>query len=244
MTTSDRSDPAAVVINELGQPVGQPVPGWTRRPRPGGTVLAGRDVRLEPLQARHAAELAAATTDPQHARVWTYLPIGPFPDPLAATAALTRLGDDPDLVTYAIVGVRTGRTVGTASYLRIDPNAGSLEVGWILYAPELSRTRGATEAMWLMARQAFEEFGYRRYEWKCDALNARSRAAAVRLGFRYEGTFRQALVVKGRNRDTAWYAMTEGDWAALAPAYDRWLTLGQERSGSLSELTRQALAAR
>lgn len=234
----------AIVINELGQPVGQPVTGWVRRERPPGLVLAGNDVRLEPLGHRHAAELAAATSGPEHARLWTYLPIGPFTDQATATTSLARLGEDPGLVTYALVEVKTGLTLGMASYLRIDPDAGSLEVGWILYSPPLARTRGATEAMWLMARHAFEDLGYRRYEWKCDALNAPSRTAAVRLGFRYEGTFRQALVVKGRNRDTSWYAVTDRDWAELAPAYERWLTLGQEEAGSLSQLTAEALGGR
>jgi len=131
------------------------------------------------------------------------------------------LGEDP--LFHAIVERKTGEAVGVASYLRIDPANGVIEVGHINYSPLLQRTRAATEAMFLMMRRVFDELGYRRYEWKCDALNAPSRAAAGRYGFRFEGIFRQATVYKGRNRDTAWYAIIDKDWPALKAAYERWL---------------------
>jgi RimJ/RimL family protein N-acetyltransferase len=131
------------------------------------------------------------------------------------------MGDDP--LCYAIVDKRTGRALGTASYLRIDPRAGSIEVGSITYSPRLQRTAAATEAMYLMMRRVFAELGYRRYEWKCNALNAASRRAAERLGFTYEGLFRQATVVKGRNRDTMWLSVLDREWPSLSRAYERWL---------------------
>jgi RimJ/RimL family protein N-acetyltransferase len=154
--------------------------------------------------------------------------------------------DDPQF--HAIVDRATGQAVGVASYLRIDPAAGSIEVGHINYSPLLQRTVAATETMYLMMRRAFE-LGYRRYEWKCNALNAPSRGAAQRLGFSYEGVFRQARVDKGRNRDTAWYAMIDTEWPALDQAFRRWLDpanfdeQGRQRT-SLSELTAPVLVAR
>ncbi len=130
-------------------------------------------------------------------------------------------GDDP--LRHAVIERRSGRAVGVASLMRIDHVAGVIEVGGINYAPPLQRTPAATEAMYLMMRRVFDELGYRRYEWKCDALNAPSRAAALRLGFRYEGTFRQATVYKGRNRDTCWFSILDNEWAALKHAFERWL---------------------
>jgi len=115
------------------------------------------------------------------------------------------------------------RLVGQGSYLRIDPEHGAIEIGHLAFGPALQRTAGATEAVYLLARRAFDELGYRRVEWKCNALNARSRAAALRLGFEFEGVFRQHMVVKGRNRDTAWYAIVDGDWPAVRAAFEEWL---------------------
>lgn len=234
--------PPSACSNEYNQPVGYPVPQWAARTRPDGRVLAGRSVRLEPLSAAHADDLFAATCGPGRERHWTYLPVGPFATPEDHAAHLVNLATDQDLVPYAIVEAASGRARGTASYLRIATAAGSIEVGWVNLGAGLARTRGATEAMWLMARHVFDELGYRRYEWKCDALNAPSRAAAERLGFRYEGTFRQALVYKGRNRDTAWFAMTDSDWARVSGVYQRWLSAPTPQVHRLSELTRQALA--
>ena len=179
--------------------------------------------------------------------MWTYLPYGPF-DSLDTYRAWTEeMSRRSDPLFFAIIdhnsGHASGRAVGLASYLRIDPAAGSIEVGHLHYSPLLQRTPAATEAMFLMMERAFN-LGYRRYEWKCDALNAPSRAAAQRLGFTFEGIFRQAVVVKGRNRDTAWFSIIDAEWPALANAFRRWLDpanfdpQGKQRE-RLSTLTRK-----
>jgi RimJ/RimL family protein N-acetyltransferase len=209
--------------NHLGQPIGPPVPGWTPPAPPPRTPMEGRFCRVEPLDPeRHAADLFAAYTRDTDGRNWTYLPYGPFESPAAYRAWMdeTCRGDDP--LFHAIVDRATGRAAGVASYLRIMPLHGSIEVGHLSFSPLLQRTPAATEAMYLMMRRAFE-LGYRRYEWKCDALNAPSRAAAQRLGLTFEGIFRQATVYKGRNRDTAWLAAVDADWPALRAAFERWL---------------------
>jgi RimJ/RimL family protein N-acetyltransferase len=232
-------------FDPFGQPIGQPLPGWTGAALPPRTPLEGRYCRLEPIDPdRHAAPIFAALSAAPDARGWTYLPYGPF-DGLASYRAwmeTTCLGDDPQF--FAIIDRATDRPAGLASYLRITPAAGSIEVGHLHYAPCLQRTPAATEAMYLLMERAFGQ-GYRRYEWKCDALNAPSRAAAERLGFSFEGIFRQATVYKARNRDTAWYAVIDRDWPALQRALRRWLDpanfegAGRQRL-RLSELTRAA----
>ena len=232
--------------NALGQPIGFPVESWTARPRPPRTAIEGRHCRVEPIDpARHAADLHAANREDVEGRIWTYLAYGPFEtlDDYRAWMASTCLGDDP--LFHAIVEQASGNAVGVASYLRMEPLVGVIETGHINYAPRLQKTVAATEAMFLMMRRVFDELGYRRYEWKCDALNAGSRAAAQRLGFAFEGVFRQATLYKGRNRDTAWYAITDGDWPALETAFERWLddanfdADGRQRE-SLSALTASA----
>lgn len=233
--------------NELGQPIGFPVPDWTPRDRPPRAPMEGRYCRLEPVDPdRHAAALHAANLEDTEHRIWTYLPYGPFAREADYRAWLekTCLGDDP--LFHTIVSIPEDRPAGIASYLRIDPNAGSIEVGHINYAPALQKTPAATEAMFLMMRRAFDELGYRRYEWKCDALNAPSCAAAVRLGLTYEGIFRQATVYKARNRDTAWYAATDREWPTLRMAFETWLDPGNfddagQQKQSLSALTKAAL---
>ncbi len=231
--------------NALGQPIGAPLPGWTPRPRPPRTAMAGRYCRIEPIDGdRHAADLHAANREDRDGRIWTYLPYGPFEDLAGYHAWLEAacLGDDP--LFHAVIDAGTGRTVGVASFLRIDPPVGVIEVGHINYAPALQRTPAATEAMYLMMRRVFEELGYRRYEWKCDALNAPSRAAAERLGFVFEGVFRQATIYKRRNRDTAWYSILDGEWPRLKAAFEAWLepanfdAAGKQKR-RLSELTRE-----
>jgi RimJ/RimL family protein N-acetyltransferase len=186
--------------------------------------MPGRFCRVEPLDpARHARDLHAANSEDRDGRMWTYLPWGPyagFEDYLAALEAGLRR---QDFVTYAIIAADTGKAVGTASYLNINPSAGSIEVGGITYSPALQRKPAGTEAMFLMMRHAFDDLGYRRYEWKCNALNAPSRAAAQRYGFQFEGIFRQAEVVKGRNRDTAWYSIMDSEWPAIRAVFERWL---------------------
>jgi RimJ/RimL family protein N-acetyltransferase len=210
--------------NALGQPIGPPVPGWTERPRPPRTPIEGRYARIEILDAeRHATQLFAANAADMDGGMWTYMPYGPFDllEDYRHWVSTTGAGDDP--LFHAIIDKATGKAVGVASYLRIDPRNGAIEVGHIAYAPALQRTRAATESMFLLMRRVFDELGYRRYEWKCDNANAPSRRAAERLGFTFEGIFRQAVVYKGRNRDTAWYAIIDKDWPALKAAYEAWL---------------------
>lgn len=210
--------------NELGQPIGFEVPGWTARPRPPRVAMEGRYVQLEPVSVEaHAAELFEAFSADKEGRIWTYLPYGPFAsvEEAAEWMAKTCMGHDP--LFHAIIDKASGKAVGVASYLRIEPAVGVIEVGHINYAPALQRSRGATEAMYLMMARVFDELGYRRYEWKCDALNAPSRAAAQRLGFTYEGLFRQATMYKGRNRDTAWFSIIDTEWLALKEGFEAWL---------------------
>ena len=235
--------------NELGQPVGRPIPDWKGVERPPRTPMAGRYCRVEPIDpARHAEDLYRANAlDPSN-RNFTYLLSGPFAtfDAYRQWLESVRLGDDP--VFHAIVDTETGKAAGAASYMRIDPKNGSIEVGNINYSPLLQRKRAATEAMYLMMKRVFE-LGYRRYEWKCDSLNAPSRAAAQRLGFSYEGIFRQAIVYRGRSRDTAWYAMIDSEWPELDQAFQRWLdpanfdAQGKQRK-RLSDLTAPILKSR
>ena len=209
--------------NAHGQPIGAPMPGWKGVARPPREPMVGRTCRVEPIDpARHAADLHRANTTGADNRNFTYLTVGPF-DSLAAyrewMVAAAR-SDDP--LWHAIVDTSTGKPVGVATYMRIDPANGVIEVGNLNFSPLLQRKPAATEAMYLMMKRVFE-LGYRRYEWKCDSLNAPSRAAAQRLGFSYEGIFRQASVYKGRSRDTAWYAMIDKEWPELDRAFRRWL---------------------
>ena len=211
-------------MNALDQPIGAPVPGWEARPWPPEEPMSGRFCRVERLDApRHAEALHAANLQDTENRIWTYLPYGPFATPAGyrVWAEKSAAAEDPQF--HAIIDLTSGEALGVASYLRIDPAVGVIEVGHINYSPRLSRTPAATEAMYLLMRRVFAELGYRRYEWKCDALNAPSRRAAERLGFRFEGVFRKATIYKGRNRDTAWYSIIDDEWPALAAAFDGWL---------------------
>ncbi|MEQ8660223.1 MAG: GNAT family protein [Gammaproteobacteria bacterium] len=235
--------------NDYGQPIGAPLPHWRAPPRPPRAPLAGQWCVLEPLvPARHAEALFAANARASDDRAWTYLPYGPFAARADYRAWMEAfcVGDDP--LFFAIVAAAEKVPLGLASYLRIAPAAGSIEVGHLNFSPLLQRTPAATEAMYLMMRQVFA-LGYRRFEWKCDALNAPSRRAAQRLGLSFEGVFRQATVYKERNRDTAWYAATDADWPALAAAFERWLAVanfdpdGNQRE-SLSALTAPLLVCR
>ncbi|MDX1757187.1 MAG: GNAT family protein [Marinobacter sp.] len=210
-------------VNPLGQPIGPSVGDWQPPPWPPRTVLKGRYCRLEPLDPeRHGSDLWTVFAEDAEGRGWTYMPYGPFADELSFRQWLldTCCGDDP--LFFAIVEPQNGQAVGVASYLRITPRHGVVEVGHLHFSRRIQRSPVTTEAMVLMMRQAFS-LGYRRYEWKCDALNAPSRAAAQRLGFHYEGTFRQHVVYKGRSRDTAWFAITDADWRELEPVFERWL---------------------
>ena len=196
--------------------------GWKSVPVPGPVVLAGRFVRLEPLDAeRHTADLWRVIKG--HAGLWRWFGDGPYPTRPTLRRALEDKTANHAAVYFAIVPLSTGRISGYASLMRIDSLNGVIEVGNVLFSPALQRTREATEAMYLMARYVFDELGYRRYEWKCNARNAPSRRAALRLGFAFEGIFRQHMVVKGANRDTAWFAMLDREWPARRRAFEAWL---------------------
>lgn len=211
-------------LNHLNQPVGHVVDAWQPPPPPPREPMEGRFCRLEPLDPmRHATSLYAANALDVEGRNWTYLPYGPFDSLDSYRAWMERQCCGSDPLFYAIVDLANGNAVGVAGYLRITPGSGSIEVGHINYSPLLQRAPAATEAMYLMMARAFD-LGYRRYEWKCNALNAPSRAAAQRLGFSFEGVFRQATVLKGRNRDTAWYAAIDQEWPALREAFLSWLS--------------------
>jgi RimJ/RimL family protein N-acetyltransferase len=237
---------ADLMMNELGQPVGMALPHWRTPAAPSREPIQGRFCRLEPLDVeRHADDLFAANAHDRDGRNWTYLWYGPFATLPAYKEWVSQMSQKVDPLFFAIVDSQTHRAVGVAAYLRIDPNAGSIEVGHINYSPLLQRTPAATEAMYLMMQRAFD-LGYRRYEWKCDALNAPSRAAAERLGLSYEGLFRQALIYKGRNRDTAWFAAIDAEWPALRKAFQTWLAAANfdERGNQripLRELTAAAV---
>jgi RimJ/RimL family protein N-acetyltransferase len=224
--------------------IGTALPGWTPPPAPDALTLEGQYARLERLDpAPHGEDLFAAYSVDK--RVWDYLPYGPFDDVSGYQAWVSSAADQSDPWFYAIIDKATGRAGGVASYLRITPASGSIEVGHINLAPVLQGSRVATEALFLMMKWAFDA-GYRRYEWKCDALNLPSRRAAERLGFSYEGVFRQATVYKGRNRDTAWFAVIDQDWPAVREAYRQWLDRGNfdadgRQRKSLSQLTHPLL---
>lgn len=228
-------------MNEFDQPVGAEVPDWRGAEFPPHAELSGWGCRLAPLDPeRHCGSLWQAF-DADSGAMWTYLTSGPFEDEAAMLAWLQQSAAKADPQFYTIVDAASGRALGLASYLRIDPQAGSIEVGWLHFSPALQQSRLATAAMALMMGNAFA-LGYRRYEWKCNALNWPSRKAALRLGFSYEGTFRQARVDKGHNRDTAWFSVIDGEWPALRTSFERWLAednfdeQGRQRL-RLSELT-------
>ena len=229
-------------LGENGAALGDPV-AWRPVDAPVRREHRGAHVLLRPVDAAADAEsLYAVSRDPA---TWTYLAAGPYDGVAAMGAALAIAQTSDDPLYFALVV--DGRPVGVASYLRITPEFGVIEIGHIWFGAPLRRTTAASEAIFLLARHAFEDLGYRRLEWKCDALNAASRAAAQRLGLSFEGVFRQATVYKGRNRDTAWYAIIDRDWPALADAYQRWLDPGNfdargRQRLHLGDLTRPTVA--
>jgi RimJ/RimL family protein N-acetyltransferase len=210
--------------NSYQQPIGDPVPDWTARPRPPRVVLEGQRCRLEPLDAaRHAADLYDAYRRADDGRDWTYMSGGPFEDLAAYRAYAEQAAASPDPMHYAVIDRQTQRAVGTLALMRIDPANGVIEVGFVAFSPLLKRTPISTEAQYVLMKHVFDDLGYRRYEWKCDSLNAPSRRTAARLGFQFEGIFRQAIVYKGRNRDTAWFSIVDGEWPARRAAFEQWL---------------------
>ena len=212
-----------VAKSDVAMPIGPRVDSSPAR-RPGRTMLPGRSVTLAPLDPQaHGDALYEGIRGEAGDRLWQYLFEGPFADRAAFDIHLHRIAASEDPLFFAILDNASGRAAGYASYMRIEPIHRVIEVGSILYALCLRQTTLATEAMYLMARHVFEDLGYRRYEWKCNALNSPSRRAALRLGFKFEGIFRQHMIVKGRNRDTAWFAMTDGEWPAAKIALERWL---------------------
>jgi RimJ/RimL family protein N-acetyltransferase len=207
--------------------------------------LAGGEVRLEPVDAgAHAASLYRRSHGrPADAALWTYLAYGPFADQGAFAAWLDERAGSQDPLFFAIVDLASGEAAGMASYLNIAPANGAVEIGHIWFAPSLQKSRAASEAIYLLARHVFDELGYRRLEWKCDALNAPSIRAARRFGFSYEGTFRQHMVVKGRNRDTAWFALLDRDWPLRRAAFERWLAPENFDEGGRQRVALSALTS-
>lgn len=211
--------------NQYGQPVGEPLQGWQPRSRPQRVTLTGRYCRLEPLTKAHAPALFSAHGHAADARNWTWLPReqDSTAEEYAGWIASTEAHSDP--LHFAVIDIKSGQPVGSLALMRIEPSDGVMEVGHVHFSPLLSRTPMATEAQWLLMRYAFDTLGYRRYEWKCDSLNAPSRRAALRLGFQFEGCFRQARVVKGRNRDTDWFSIIDSEWPAVDHALQNWLAI-------------------
>jgi RimJ/RimL family protein N-acetyltransferase len=206
-----------------GLPIGPEIDASAAR-RPSRTKLSGRLATVVPLDpAAHEQALFEGTHGPDREKLWLYMGAGPFADRAAFRAYLDKLDVSDDPLSFTIIDNASGHAVGHASYMRMSPEHGVIEVGNIFYTNALARTAAATEAMYLMARHVFEDLNYRRYEWKCNALNAPSRRAALRLGFSFEGIFHQHMIQKGRNRDTAWFAMLDHEWPARMARFEAWL---------------------
>lgn len=230
----------------LNQPIGFPLESWKPVKHPKGSIMPGRLCRLEPVNRdAHSADLYNAYALDVENRNWTYLPYGPFAtlESFQSWIGSNCLGDDPCF--FAVIDQKTGKAVGLASYLRIEPAVGVIEVGHIHFSPLMQGSAISTEAMYLMMKLVFDDLGYRRYEWKCDALNAPSCAAAKRLGFEFEGVFRQATIYKKRNRDTAWYSILDREWPLIKQTFENWLKAENFDSGGnqLSSLSSKMLEA-
>lgn len=216
--------------------------------RPARATLAGRFVTLVPLSPAHADDLYAASHGDGADELWRYMFVGPFADAGAFRADLEPKAAADEPLFFAIIDNASGRAVGSQAFLNVEPAHRAIEVGWVLYTPALQRTAGATEAQYLFARHAFETLGYRRYVWKCDNANEKSKAAAIRLGFAFEGLFRRHMIVKRRNRDTAWFSMLDSEWPARKAAFETFLDPGNfdadgRQKTSLSDLNRRCRAA-
>ncbi|MDL2356034.1 MAG: GNAT family protein [Pseudomonadota bacterium] len=212
-------------LNDYDQPIGDAVSEWSPRPLPPHATIEGRFCRLEPINAkRHGADLFAANTTAPDGRAWTYLFTEPFTRCEEFCVYLEKIEASRDPLFFAVVDSKTERAVAYLALMRIDPAHGVIEVGNINYSPLMQRTPAATEAQYLLMKLAFDTLGYRRFEWKCDSLNAPSRYAALRYGFTFEGIFRQAMVYKGRSRDTAWFSIIDSEWLAIKAAMETWLS--------------------
>ncbi len=210
-------------FNQFGQQIGTAVPNWRAPNIPSQETLVGQYCCVEPFDiGLHAKDLFDALQLDKQGLLWTYLPYGPFNSVAEYCFILEKLMNQTEQQFYAIIDLKTKRVLGLAAYLRINPSAGSIEIGHLCYSPLLQKTIMASEAMYLMMAKIFDA-GYRRYEWKCNALNQASMASAVRLGFQFEGIFRQALVVDGCNRDTAWYSIIDSEWLVLKNKFEAWL---------------------
>ena len=211
---------------------GTPIPEWQPCAPPPSTIMDGRYCTVEPLNPdAHSADLYRAFNQDTSGKNWIYLPYGPFTSEQQFHRWVRDTCTSSDPLFHSIIDKQNQMAVGVASYLRIEAPVGVIETGHIHYSPLMQRTPMATEAMYLMMRRVFDELGYRRYEWKCDSLNSKSRKAALRLGFKYEGTFRQATLYKGRNRDTAWFSVIDKEWPSLKTAFERWLDPGNFDGG-------------
>ena len=220
-------------------PIGPPTDA-TPAPRPEHRVFDGAFIRLEPLTTAHARDLYAATHGEDRENIWRYLFTGPYPDFASFETWVAAQAQSPDPLPWAVID-NSGKAVGALTLMRIDPANRVIEIGGITFGTPLQRTTGSTEAIYLLARYIFDELGYRRFEWKCNDLNAPSRHAAMRLGFTFEGVFRQHMIVKGRNRDTAWYSMLSSEWPSRRAAFETWLAPGNfdadgRQRASLGEL--------
>jgi RimJ/RimL family protein N-acetyltransferase len=193
-------------------------------PHPQRVTIEGQYVTIEPLDpAKHSEALWQGLSGEANDSLWLYMPDGPFTARSAFDAHMEAKAVSEDPLFFAIVDRKTGLAAGRSTLMRIDPPNRVIEVGGIIFTRALQRSRGATEAMYLLARYVFDDLGYRRYEWKCNALNEASRRAALRLGFQFEGIFRQHMIIKGKNRDTAWFSMLDSEWPARKRAFERWL---------------------
>jgi len=201
----------------------RPVPHMAPFSAPARLRLAGRLTTLVPLEPAHIDDLYAATHGEESEPLWRYIFVGPFADPAAFRADMERKAAADDPLFFAVLDNRDGRALGFQAYLNVEPANRAVEVGWVLYSPALQRTAAATEAQYLFAAHAFETLGCRRYVWKCDDANEKSKAAALRLGFSPEGLFRQHMIVKGANRDTAWFSMLDSEWPARKAAFEAFL---------------------
>ncbi len=213
-------------LNQFNQEIGASLEAWTPRPLPARATLNGSFCTLEPINPRlHAEALWSAYRNAEDDRDWTYLPSSRPENRPAFDRYLETLDASTDPLHFAVIDTKTNKAVGSAALMRIDPKNGVLEIGHINWSPLLRRQRTGTEAIYRLLEHAFDHLGYRRCEWKCDSLNEPSRKAAARYGFRHEGIFRQAVVYKGRNRDTAWYSIIDSEWPVLRTAFQSWLAV-------------------